>query len=53
MHKTKLISEYKKGILREKISDNKEYHLLEELIKNDLNKNEEKTSSKQKVLEKK
>lgn len=52
MHKTKLISEYKKGILREKISDNKEYHLLEELIKNDLSKNQDKIVAKQKTLKK-
>lgn len=58
IHKTKIIRHYKRGILREMLAkyfylnyyDDYDYALLEELIKNDLSKKEEKKTSKQKVL---
>ena len=55
IHKAKLIRYYKKGILREKMInlfyfDDEDYYLIEELIKNELNKNEEKEIENQKTL---
>jgi hypothetical protein len=58
IHKTKLIRHYKRGILREMMAkyfylnyyDDNDYALLEELIKNELSKKEEKKIGNQKVL---
>ena len=55
MHKQKLINCYKKGILKEKELielgfNNDDYDLLEELIKNNLSKKEEKEIGNAKVL---
>lgn len=55
IHKRKLIRYYKKGILREKTRNcfcfyDEDYCLIEELIKNELSKKEEKTIGNQKVL---
>ena len=58
IHKQKLIRHYKKGILKEMMKkyfylnyyDDNDYSLLEELIKNELSKKEEKKIGNQKVL---
>lgn len=55
IHKTKIIRYYKKGILREMMRNylcfyDEDFCLLEELIKNELNKNEEKKIGNEKVL---
>ena len=55
MYKTKFIRHYKKGTLREMMLkyfyfDDEDYYLIEELIKNDLSKKEEKDIGNQKVL---
>lgn len=55
IHKTKIIRYYKKGIVREMMRNyfcfyDEDFCLLEELIKNELNKNEEKKIVKEKLL---
>jgi len=58
IHKSKLIRYYKRGILKEMMAkyfylnyyDDNDYALLEELIKNELSKKEEKKITKEKVL---